>query len=247
MDVMVMLGSCARRWYVAAPVLLLSGGLAAQAHAQVEPLFTASSSIVILPSQTQSDGATPEEPTADNPYAGSGGAKLAAAVLSKNINSTSFRSGLDPAVAGSVTIASAVADQQPIITVEATAGTAHDVRRVLVSVTSSARTVLDEFQAAAQAPVGKRYLVAATVPAGETTDLTPSRWRTAGAILTLGAGSAGLLAVSIDSALRPRRSRQRRLPATTAPRGRRTRTGPSSSSRSPDRSDIDTTVRHSRR
>ncbi|WP_407344422.1 hypothetical protein [Pengzhenrongella phosphoraccumulans] len=217
MDAVFVLRASARRWYVIVPVLTLSCGLAAAAYGQVEPLYTASSSIVILPSQAAQQGAVdPRSSGLDNPYAGSGGTRLAAAVLAKNIASRSFHDRLDPAVAGPVTIESTVAAQQPIITVAVTAGTAADVFRTLDAVTASARVVLDEFQAVAQAPEATRYLVASAVPASEATDVTPSRWRGPGAIIVLGAGLAALLAVATDAIGAALRARTR-PDATPAP------------------------------
>jgi len=206
MDIFTILGTCLRRWYVVLPVLALSGYFAMESYQQVEPLYTASSSIVILPNQPPPvESATPEVPTLDNPYAGSGGAKLAAAVLSKNINSSSFRERLGLTADDAVTFVSNVSQQQPIITVDASALTPDEVLRTLDRVTVSARVVLDDFQAVADAPEATRYLVAAAVPASDVLDVTPSRWRTAGAILVIGAALAALLATAIDGAIRARR------------------------------------------
>ncbi|MGV8968275.1 MAG: hypothetical protein ACOH2F_18580 [Cellulomonas sp.] len=218
MDAVFVLRVSARRWYVVLPVLSLSCGLALAAYRQVEPLYTASSSIVILPSQAApSDAVGPASPGLDNPYAGSGGTRLAAAVLAKNISSGSFRDRLDLGAGGQVTISATVAAQQPIITVDASAGTAADVFRTLDNVTTSARVILDEFQAVAQAPKDTRYLVASAVPASEATDVTPSRWRAPGAILALGAGLAALLALALDAALAARTRPRTARGATTAP------------------------------
>ncbi|WP_407344412.1 hypothetical protein [Pengzhenrongella phosphoraccumulans] len=206
MDLFTILGTCLRRWYVVLPVLAISGYFAMQAYQQVEPQYTASTSIVILPSQPVAGAPASEStPTLDNPYAGSGGPKLAAAVLSKNINSSAFRDRLGLAPDDSSTFASTVAQAQPIITVDATGASPAAVLGTLDSVTTASRVVLDEFQAVADAPAAKRYLVAAAVPASDATDITPSRWRTAGALLVIGTALAALLAVAVDAALRSRR------------------------------------------
>ncbi|RYV50774.1 hypothetical protein [Pengzhenrongella frigida] len=206
MDLFTILGTCLRRWYVVLPVLAISGYFAMQAYEAVEPQYTASTSIVILPSQTLpgEEGAV-ETPTLENPYAGSGGPKLAAAVLAKNIDSSSFRDRLGMAPDDTSTFEASVAQTQPIITVDAMANSPEAAIATLDAVTESARVVLDEFQAVAEAPEAKRYLVAAAVPVSNVTDVTPSRWRTAGAILVVGAGLAALLAVALDAALKARR------------------------------------------
>jgi hypothetical protein len=126
-------------------------------------------------------------------------------VLSKNINSSAFRDRLGLAPDDPSTFASTVAQTQPIITVDATASSPAAVLSTLDSVTTASRVVLDEFQAVADAPAAKRYLVAAAVPASDATDITPSRWRTAGALLVIGTALAALLAVAFDAALRSRR------------------------------------------
>ena len=206
MDLFTILGTCLRRWYVFLPVLAISGYFAMQAYQQVEPLYSASTSIVILPSQPL-PGAPDEADTLtlDNPYAGSGGPKLAAAVLAKNIDSSTFRDRLGLTPDDTSIFESTVAQTQPIITVDATASSPEAVISTLGAVTIAARVVLDDFQAVAEAPEAKRYLVAAAVPPSAATDVTPSRWRTAGAILVVGAGLAALLAVALDAALRARR------------------------------------------
>ena len=206
MDLFTILGTCLRRWYVVLPVLAISGYFAMQAYQQVEPQYTASTSIVILPSQPVPGApANTDVPTLDNPYAGSGGPKLAAAVLSKNINSSAFRDRLGLSADNTATFTSTVAQAQPIITVDATASSPEAVLSTLDGVTVASRIVLDEFQAVAEAPEAKRYLVAAAVPASDATDITPSRWRTAGAILVIGTALAALLAVAVDAALSSRR------------------------------------------
>lgn len=206
MDLFTILGTCLRRWYVVLPVLAISGYFAMGAYQQVESQYTASTSIVILPSQAlPSEADAVETPTLDNPYAGSGGPKLAAAVLAKNINSSSFRDRLGIVPGDTSTFESTVAQAQPIITVDVTGSSPEAVTATLDAVTQSARVVLNEFQAMAEAPEAKRYLVAAAVPASDATDVTPSRWRTSGAILVVGAGVAALLAVALDAALTARR------------------------------------------
>ncbi|MGV8968638.1 MAG: hypothetical protein ACOH2F_20450 [Cellulomonas sp.] len=206
MDLFTILGTCLRRWYVVLPVLAITGFFAMQAYQQVEPQYTASTSIVILPSQPVAGApANADTPTLDNPYAGSGGPKLAAAVLSKNINSSTFRDQLGLAAGDTSTFSSSVAQAQPIITVDATGSSPAAVLSTLDGVTAASRVVLDQFQAVAEAPEAKRYLVAAAVPASDATDITPSRWRTAGAILVIGIALAAILAVSVDAAMRSRR------------------------------------------
>lgn len=208
MDLFTILGTCLRRWYVVLPVLAISGYFAMQAYEQVESQYTASTSIVILPSQSEA-GVDPESevPTLDNPYAGSGGPKLAAAVLAKNIDSSAFRDRLGLTPTDTSTFEASVSQSQPIITVDAIASTPEATLATLDAVTESARVVLDEFQAVAEAPEAKRYLVAAAVPASSATDVTPSRWRTAGAILVIGTILGMILAVAVDGALRRRSDR----------------------------------------
>lgn len=212
MDLFTIAGACVRRWYLTVPMLLVVGLLAFQAYSAVEPLYTSSRSVVVLPSldETAAQAAEEEEEEVepddeDNPYSGQGGSRFAVAVLKRNINSTAFedRLGLEKGV--EQTFEAESSDDQPMIHVVATAPTDQAVYALLDRVVRESAVVLDEFQAEAGAPEITRYRIAPAVPAGPVEDATPSRLRSAGAIMVLGGGLVAALVVGVDALLNRRR------------------------------------------
>src|SRR5690606_34298013 len=79
------------------------------------------------------------------------------------------------------------------------------VLETLSVVAAAANEVLGEFQEAAGAPPSTWYRTAPAVPAAEVEDVTPSRWRTAGAVLAVGSAFAAALATGVDALINRRR------------------------------------------
>lgn len=213
MDLFTIAGTCLRRWYVTGPLLLLVAFFSYRAYAGVEPLYTSSRSIVVLPSLEQQAAAAQEEddePSLDddaNPYAGQGGSRFAVAVLKRNINSTAFKERLDLEEGVDQSFEAESSSDQPMIHVEATAPSEQGVHELLDSVVNEANVVLNEFQAEAGAPEITRYRTAPAVPAGPVEDATPSRLRAAGAIAVLGGGLVAAVVVALNAVLVSRRRR----------------------------------------
>jgi hypothetical protein len=216
MDLFTILGATFRRWYVTLPVMLLAGILAYQSYQSVPAVYSSSVSVTVLapvaPPPPPPDPVTGEvvEPYEANPYSGP---NLAAAVLARNLNSASFEDalGLDPE--RNQTIEADPSRNDPIIQVIATAESPQAVVAILEEVTVRAATILDAFQAEAGATDGARYNLAPAVPTDVVEDVTPSRFRTAGAIVVIGFGVAAALSTLLDMILERRRTAQR--PAAT--------------------------------
>lgn len=213
MDLFTIVGTCLRRWYLTVPLLLLVVFFSYRAYASVEPLYTSSRSIVVLPSLEAQAAADAEDEDAepdgeDNPYSGQGGSRFAVAVLKRNINSSAFeeRLDLDPGVEESFEADSS--SDQPMIHIDATAPSQQGVHDLLDDVVDESGVVLDEFQADAGAPEVSRYRLAPAVPAGPVEDATPSRLRAAGAIAVLGGGLVAIFVVGADMLLAGRRRRR---------------------------------------
>lgn len=226
MDLFTIAGACLRRWYLTVPLLLLVALFSYRAYAAVEPLYTSSRSVVVLPSlEEQAAAADAEEdaeegqPDDDNPYSGQGGSRFAVAVLARNINSTAFeeRLALDEDI--EQTFEAETSNEQPMIHVSATAPSEDGVHELLDGVVDEAGSVLDEFQAEAGAPEVTRYRLAPAVPAGPVEDATPSRLRAAGAIGVLGAGLVAVVVVGLDALLTSRRRRRDEAPAASTTDG----------------------------
>jgi hypothetical protein len=222
-DLFSIVGACLRRWYVTLPLVALTALFAYQAYESVEPEYTASRWIVILPSLEQ-DNLAPAPTQADaeveppsNPYSGQGGSRFAVAVLTRNLNSTAFHARIEPRLAGRGTFEADAANEQPLIEIVAVAPREEDVYSILDAVVEEAAVVLHEVQMSANAPTETHYRIAPAVPAGPAEDATPSRFRVAGAIAVVGSGLSMILAVASDGLLtrwsegprRPRGERQR--------------------------------------
>jgi hypothetical protein len=210
MDLFGILGACLRRWYVTVPLLLVTAGFAAQSYRTVEPVYSGTVSLVVLPSLKKADGAQAEseEASGRNPYSGQGGARFAVAVLARNVNSPAFRSKLGLAPTSTELVQATTGSQQPIIQIDAQAATPDAVYALLDRASEQAGVVLNEFQAEAGAPADTRYRMAPGVPAGGVVDVTPSRLRVSGAIAVVGFGLAAALATVLDVVLLQRRRRR---------------------------------------
>ncbi|KAE8764891.1 hypothetical protein [Georgenia thermotolerans] len=221
MDLFSIVGACLRRWYVTVPLVAVAGWLALQSYKSVEPVYTASASVVVLPSLQQTAG-TADQPDAapepENPYAGQGGAQFAAAVLGRNINSSVFRDRLGVEGLTSESVKAQKSESQPIVTIDATQSSPEAVYALLDKIAAEAAVVLDEVQESAGAPPNTHYRLAPAVPAGAVEDITPSRLRAAGAIAVVGCGVAAAAATVADLMLarRPRRARRGRHGAAAA-------------------------------
>lgn len=218
MDLFSIVGACLRRWYVTLPLVAITALFAYLAYESVEPEYTASRWVVVLPSLEQ-DNLAPEstrpaetdessEPPS-NPYSGQGGSRFAVAVLTRNLNSTAFQSRIEPRLAGRGTFEAKAASQQPLIEIVAVASRERDVHLILDEVVAEAAVVLNEVQTNANAPAETHYRIAPAVPAGPAEDATPSRFRTAGAVSVVGFGLAAILAVAFDAWIRRRQERRR--------------------------------------
>ena len=213
MDLFTILGATFRRWYVTLPVMLLAGILAYQAYESVPAVYSSSVSVTVLapvePPPPPPDPVTGEvvEPYEANPYSGP---NLAAAVLARNLNSASFEDGLGLDAERNQTVEADPARDDPIIQIIATAESPASVNAILGEVTVKAATILDQFQAEAGATEGARYNLAPAVPTDAIEDVTPSRFRTAGAIVVIGFGIAAALATLLDMGLEHRRTSRRR-------------------------------------
>lgn len=208
MDLFTIIGAGFRRWYVTLPVLALAAVGAWFAYHAVAPEFSSSMSVAVLPAApvpTPTDTAT--DPVGDNPYAGSGGARFAAAVLARNINTGVYRDSIGLKGHDDVTFTATASTQQPMIRIDATGPSPESVLDTLDRVAGRAGVVLDEFQVSAGASEETLYRLAVAVPSDTVSDVTPSRWRNAGALVALGLAVAAALATALDVALRRRGGR----------------------------------------
>ena len=222
MDLFTIIGACVRRWYVTVPIIALAMFGAYNAYKSVPSSYSSTTSIAILPAAPNPQAtATPKAGTnavtPENPYAGSGGPRFAAVVLARNINTGTYRQQIGLGKANDVTYTATASTTQPIINISATGPSGAAVLDALTRVTGQAGVVLNQFQTAAGAPQQTLYRIAVAVPADTVTDVTPSRWRNAGALIALGLALAAGLATALDVALRRRRPSHGSKAAKAAP------------------------------
>lgn len=203
MDLFTILGACLRRWYVTVPIVVVAGYFAQQAYEAVPSEYTSSVSIVVLPSNTPDpvdEAAAAVLP--DNPYSGSGGPRFAAVVLARNINTEAYRERIGLDGAQDITFEAIASTEQPIIAIDAFGPTPEVVASTLDAVAGQAEVVLRDFQTQAGAPEERLYRIAPAVPADRVEDVTPSRFRTAGAIGVIGLALAGIVGTAVDVVVR---------------------------------------------
>lgn len=212
MDLFGIVGTTLRRWYVFLPIMLVATFFAVQSYQAVEPRYSGSVSVVVLPSlppgmteEEAAAAAAADESDAPNPYGGSGGTRFAAAVLSRNINGAAFANRLDLPDDANISFSASASQQQPMIRFDAEASNPEAVVAALDAISTEANVVLNEFQAEAGAPQATRYRVAPAVPVGDIEDVTPSRMRNAGAILVMGLVAGAIAATVVDSVIARRR------------------------------------------
>lgn len=220
MDLFTIVGASLRRWYVTLPVLLVALVGAGFAYRSVAPVYTSSVSVAVLPS-TPAPTAPGEEqtPAGENPYSGSGGARFAAAVLARNINTGTYRDSVGLGGGDDVTFSAEASSQQPMIRIDATGPSPESVLDTLDRVAGQAGVVLNQFQVSAGASEATLYRLAVAVPADTVSDITPSRWRNAGALVAAGLVVAASLATALDLALRRRPERPARTEHELHPAG----------------------------
>ena len=207
MDLFSLIGTCLRRWYVTLPVLALAAYGAMLSYQAVPAVYSSEVSIAVLPSLVPSvEPEEGEELVADNPYAGSGGPRFAAAVLARNINTADYLERVGLADDDAATVEASAAREQPVIEIVATGSTPEGVLAALEAVQAEAAVVLTEFQTEAGAPVERQYRIATAVPPDKVTEVTPSRLRTAGVLVVLGVAAAAGAAVLVDVLVTRRRS-----------------------------------------
>jgi hypothetical protein len=207
MDIFTIMGSCLRRWYVTLPLLLLTALVSLRAYEGVPPRYTASVSFVVLPSLLVDARGDDDSAAAVNPYSNQGGTYFAAAVLTKNINGTAFRDRLGLTKDHTEVFEAWDSDDAPVVTIEATDNSQQQVYGLLDQIRTEAGEVLDEFQQAAGARRGSYYRLAPAVPVGPVQDVTPSRYRAAGAFAVIGLALTMAAAAGLDALLLRRRRR----------------------------------------
>ncbi|MCL2514630.1 MAG: hypothetical protein FWD85_00075 [Microbacteriaceae bacterium] len=194
-----------RRWYVAVPGLLASVALALAAHVYVQPTFTRTASVVLIPDQASI-------PQGANPYLYVGGLTQAADILVRAAGAQAVTEPiLDRYPRSSITIERDTTTAGPVIDITVEAASAADTGPLISQAVVSLDATLAKLQIEEHLS-GDRMITASEL--SEDTKATP---KTKSQLMaTVGAGIAGLaitlaLASFLDGVLlaRPRRGGRR--------------------------------------
>jgi hypothetical protein len=202
-DLTEVVAGCLRRWWVLLVVPLFAL-LALQLGADARPTWSATASLVVVPSPSLAlarDPAAGDAATGDsNPF---GSAATLALLVSRTASTGSALEGLPP---GATATASWDGLRPSFVLLESTAADAADADRALQLVRAAADAALADLQA--QPGVGADALFTLVPGAGpdEPGRTSPDRTRLTVLVTAAGGLAAVTVAVALDTALRRRRT-----------------------------------------
>lgn len=215
MDIWRLLAAVIRRWYIIIPLLIATAVAAATAGRWVEPEYTTSAVIAIVPGKapTQDPG---DAPTATNPY---NAVSFSTGVLQYVLNSSGVRQELlTNGVAGSYQIKAV--PRSSFLGIEATANDPEVAIATGRGVIEGARKVLRERQAAAGTPATAYASIEVLDDADSVAASGSGQLQAQAALLAVGGIISVILTVLTDDLLLLRRRRHgREADVETTPSG----------------------------
>lgn len=226
MDLFDVARSCARRWYLFLPLLLIAGWFSYSAYSSVQPVYYSQAVIGIAPPSVRVDDVPPGVPLPRNGLLDVGGAPLIA-----NMTALSLR---DQSVVSRVVAAGGLPDYDsklfpvpantmplPLIMIEATAADPAQVSKTLGLVVQQAEVTLRTLQHQANVPDDQMVAPFIVSPPTPPAAAMPSRTKSTIAIFVAGVGLSVLLTVVVDVLATRRKSRkfQRKLAETAVATG----------------------------
>ncbi|APA96524.1 hypothetical protein NS506_02460 [Nocardia seriolae] len=223
MDLFDVARSCARRWYVILPLLILCLLYGKQTYAAAKPVYYANAVIGFAPPSFRMDQAVAGEPVRRNGLLDVGGATLLANLAALGLRQPAV---IDKVVAGGgqpnyvarlfpVTTGS---QQIPLVMLEETAADPQSASKTLELVTAQADPTLRTLQQHAAVPEDQMVSSFTVQPPSTPVAATPSRTRSTISVLAAGVGLSILLTVLLDVAV-GRLNRKRQRPAPPIPFG----------------------------
>ncbi|GAB2567768.1 hypothetical protein [Nocardia heshunensis] len=223
MDLFDVARSCARRWYVILPLLVLCLLYGKHTYAAAKPVYYANAVIGFAPPSYRIDTAPAGEPVRRNGLLDVGGATLLAnlaalglrqpAVVDKVVaggGQPNYVARIFPTVTGS--------PQIPLVMLEETSTDPQATAKTLELVTAQADTTLHALQQNAQVPEDQMVSSFTVQPPSTPVAALPSRTRSTISVVGGGVGLSILVAVLLDVAL-ARLGRKRRHPEAPGPIG----------------------------
>lgn len=253
MDLLGVLRSCVRRWYVFLPILVLTAWLGRDQYGQAQPEYTSTATVVIAPSTDLVYNRGRQTDTGlvvTSPFNGSEGPRVLAGLLVRALSTGTVRQQLLPAGGAAVTASRNVQEDATVVSLQVVAGSAKADAVAVDAVRKGADGVLAQIQYDAGAPKGQLFNAVSGGPVDPPLVAYPDRVRGVVAIGLAGVLLAVVLSVVAQSLMAGRRSRRdkraaKALKAGRAPRvpreprdareGRRTKPSRASSKRVPGR------------
>ncbi|MGW0023016.1 hypothetical protein [Rhodococcus sp. NPDC003383] len=201
MDLFDVAKSCARRWYVFLPLMVVTVLVGYRVYAGVEPVYYSTTTLGLA---NPSVSVVP----ADNEVRSNGLVDAGGAVLLINLLAMSLK---DPAVTQQIAEAGGISDytatvfetglpgnQLPLVTIEATASDPETSKKTVELVAAQSGPLLERVQRSADVPPDRMLISYTVVPPVDPQPATPSRTRSTVALMLVGTGLSVFVAVLFD-------------------------------------------------
>ena len=204
--------SCARRWYVFVPLLLVTAWFSHSAYTSVKPVYYSQAVIGLAPPSSKVENVPQGQPTSRNALLDIGGASLVANMAAMKLGESAVvdrvaaAGGLSDYVARMFPVP-ATSPPMPMILVESSNGDPAAVTKTLELVLGQADGALRDIQAQAQVPTNLMVAPFVLSPPSAPAAGMPSRTRSTVAIFLAGAGLSVLMTVVADLLLNRLKSR----------------------------------------
>ena len=195
--------SCARRWYIFLPLLLVTAWFSHSAYSSAKPVYYSQAVIGLAPPSSRVENVPQGEPVSRNALLDIGGASLVANMAAMKLKESAV---VDKVVAGGG-LPDYVARMfpvppntppMPMIMIESSSGDPAEVSKTLELVLAQADGTLHDIQAQAQVPTNLMVSSFVVSPPSTPSAGMPSRTRSTVAIFIAGAGLTVLMTVLVD-------------------------------------------------
>lgn len=217
MDLFDVVRSCARRWYVFVPLMLIVAWYSHSAYSSVKPVYYSNTVIGVVPPSMRVDNVPAGVPLPRNGLLDVGGASLIAQMATLGLREQSVvdrvvAAGGLPDYGSRMFPVPATAPPLPLIMIEETAADPADVSKTLGLVLEQAKVTLRTLQQQANVPEDQMVTPFVVSPPTPPAAAMPSRTRSTIAVFVAGAGLAVLVTVLADALLtRLNAKRRKRL------------------------------------
>lgn len=213
MDLIDVVRSCVRRWYILLPLLLITMWYGHGTYSSAVTVYYSNAVIGFAPPSQRIDQAAPGQPVPRNGLLDVGGANLIANLTALGLRQPSIvervvDGGGLPDYSAKVFPVPANSPPVPLIMIEETSTDPGRVTKTLELLTAETAATLTALQQQAQVPADQMVISFTVQPPSAPAGGMPSRIRSTIAILGAGVGLSVLVTVLADVALSRRRQRK---------------------------------------